>query len=87
MATHVGTVCPNLNHRRGDAPVRYCPECGGTVNSDQPRRACSEDRHTMARRQQSTFCAHCGVRLIALEGHMVQSRVGSLPDGDSRWSQ
>ena len=85
MAMPLRMSCPNLNHRRSDAPVRYCPQCGGTVNSEQPRRACSEDCHTMARRQQSTFCVHCGVRLIAMNRQLLQSRVGSMADGDDRW--
>lgn len=86
MSMHVGTSCPNLNHRRNDAPVRYCPQCGGTVNSDQPRRACTEDRHAAARRQQSTYCVHCGVRLIGMDRQASQSsRFRSMADGDDRW--
>ena len=27
-------TCPNLNHRRTDAPVRFCPTCGGVVNGN-----------------------------------------------------
>jgi hypothetical protein len=78
----MATSCPNLNHRRGDAPVRYCPQCGVMVNSDHRIAACTEDRHAAARRQQSTFCAHCGVRLIAQRPGMAQSRVGGMAGGD-----
>jgi len=84
MAMLRGTSCPNLNHRRSDAPVRYCPQCGGTVNSDQPRVVCTEDRHTAARRQQSTYCVHCGVQLIAMV-RQQQNRFGGVADGDDRW--
>ena len=28
------TPCSNLNHRRTDAPVRFCPSCGETVNAE-----------------------------------------------------
>ena len=24
--------CPNMNHRRSNAPVRHCPDCGAVVN-------------------------------------------------------
>jgi hypothetical protein len=44
------------------------------VNSDHPITVCSEDRHTAARRQQSTFCAYCGVRLISQRPGMEQNR-------------
>jgi hypothetical protein len=85
MAILAATSCPNLNHRRSDAPVRYCPQCGGTVNADQPVAACTEDRHAAARRQQSTYCAHCGVRLIGTRPQMQQRRVSGMADGDDRW--
>jgi hypothetical protein len=85
MSRPLATSCPNLNHRRGDAPVRYCPQCGGTVNSDHPIGKCTEDRHAAARRQQSAFCAHCGVRLIAARPGMPQGRAGGAADGDDWW--
>jgi hypothetical protein len=28
--------CPNLNHRRADAPVRFCPTSGEVVNENLP---------------------------------------------------
>jgi hypothetical protein len=55
------------------------------VNSDHRIAACTEERHTAARRQQSTFCAHCGVRLIAARPGMEPRRVGGMADGDDRW--
>jgi hypothetical protein len=78
------TSCPNLNHRRSDAPVRYCPQCGGTVNSDRSVSACTDERHAAARRQQSTYCAHCGVRLIGVDPR-TQSRVSGMADADDEW--
>jgi rRNA maturation protein Nop10 len=84
MPMQPGTSCPNLNHRRSDAPVRHCPQCGGTVNASHPITVCSEDRHTAARRQQSTFCAYCGVRLIGSRERTDQNRVGGTTNRDDR---
>lgn len=82
MTTRPATSCPNLNHRRSDAPVPYCPQCGALVNSRHPVAACTEDDHASARRQQTTFCTRCGVRLIALRV-AVRSGIG-MADGE-RW--
>jgi hypothetical protein len=56
--------CDNMNHRRDNAPVGNCPQCGEVVNAQMVRSDCTEDAHAVARRQQSTFCVRCGVRLI-----------------------
>jgi hypothetical protein len=56
--------CQNLNHRRANAPVPYCPQCGGLVNRNLPPRTCSAERHATSRRQGSVFCIQCGVQLI-----------------------
>jgi hypothetical protein len=56
--------CENLNHRRTDAPVGHCPECGGVVNARIRARPCSEAQHAAARRYQTVFCVDCGTRLI-----------------------
>ena len=56
--------CENLNHRRSDAPVGHCPQCGAVVNARRHVEHCTEESHASARRQLSAFCAHCGVRLI-----------------------
>jgi hypothetical protein len=85
MTHSSGTPCQNLNHRRSDAPVRYCPQCGKMVNSAHPVAACPEDRHTAARRQQSTFCVHCGVRLIGMGPRIDNGRISGVADGDDRW--
>jgi rRNA maturation protein Nop10 len=56
--------CMNMNHRRSDAPVSHCPQCGGVVNSGITPRHCTEEAHATARRQQSIFCSHCGKQLV-----------------------
>lgn len=58
-------TCPNLNHRRSDAPVGYCPQCGSHVNAAIRAAICTEAQHAASRRAQSVFCVHCGQRLIA----------------------
>lgn len=58
------TPCSNLNHRRTNAPVGHCPNCGGVVNARIHAAKCSEIDHEVARRQRMTFCVNCGVRLI-----------------------
>jgi len=56
--------CKNMNHRRPNAPVPYCPQCGGLVNRDIPARKCSAEHHAITRRQGSVFCVACGQQLI-----------------------
>jgi hypothetical protein len=56
--------CTNLNHRRSDAPVGHCPQCGDVVNERFHVAMCSDAQHDSARRQQSVFCVHCGTRLV-----------------------
>jgi len=65
--THVpaGMLCDNMNHRRRDAPVGHCPECGGVVNAERAAKGCDESKHAAARRRQSIFCVDCGARLMA----------------------
>jgi len=59
------TPCENMNHRRPNAPVGHCPECGGVVNASIRARSCTEAEHAAARRRQAAFCVHCGTQLIA----------------------
>ncbi len=59
-----GHLCDNMNHRRTDAPVSHCPQCGGVVNARIAARVCSESAHAAARRRQSTFCVDCGAQLV-----------------------
>ena len=60
--------CPNLNHRRSDAPVRCCPGCGGVVNAKVSPIRCASARHDDQRRGGSVFCFNCGERLIRSVG-------------------
>jgi len=59
------TSCPNFNHRRADAPVRFCPDCGGVVNEAVSAQRCSEEKHAEKRRQMSKYCIDCGEQLIS----------------------
>jgi len=56
--------CENMNHRRTDAPVGHCPQCGRVVNERKHMANCSDAAHARARREMSVFCVHCGTRLI-----------------------
>ncbi len=56
--------CPNLNHRRYDAPVRYCPMCGKVVNENIILKKCSEAEHAERRRNRNKHCVHCGEQII-----------------------
>ena len=62
--TRHGNRCPNLNHGRKDAPVRFCPSCGKVVNGNAPPKKCSEERHAEARRHGTKYCVDCGKELI-----------------------
>jgi hypothetical protein len=57
--------CDNLNHLRPNAPIRHCPQCGGTVNAGHPASRCEATTHATRRKQQSNFCVDCGAELIA----------------------
>jgi ribosomal protein L34E len=57
-------VCDNMNHRRANAPVAHCPQCGGVVNGALPKAKCDDKEHALARRQGSMYCADCGLRLM-----------------------
>jgi hypothetical protein len=57
--------CDNLNHRRQNAPVGHCPQCGGVVNSSLRVAPCDEEQHTVARRKHAAYCVQCGTQLIA----------------------
>ena len=56
--------CPNYNHRRSNAPVRFCPNCGEVVNKDIPIRKCSEAKHAKRRRERNQYCLDCGEQLV-----------------------
>ena len=59
------TRCDNLNHLRPNAPIRHCPQCGGTVNEQRARMQCEATVHATRRKQQSNFCIDCGTELIS----------------------
>jgi hypothetical protein len=63
--TRTNTQCENMNHRRRDAPVGHCPECGGVVNAAHSRQGCDDGKHAAARRRQARYCVDCGTQLIA----------------------
>jgi len=56
--------CENMNHRRTNAPVGHCPQCGGVVNDSVRAAPCSEAQHATARLRHTVFCVNCGVQLI-----------------------
>ncbi len=60
---HVPIPCENMNHRRANAPVPHCPQCGRVVNGKIARRSCTDDEHAVLRRQGAMFCVGCGLRL------------------------
>jgi len=61
-------MCQNLNHRRSDAAVRFCPSCGEVVGQNVPIQRCQESVHARERMDHSRFCVHCGKQLIASPG-------------------
>ena len=62
------SYCQNLNHRRSDAAVRFCPSCGEVVGQSVPTQRCTEAAHAKGRMEHSTFCVHCGKQLIQVPG-------------------
>jgi len=58
-----GTVCPNLNHRRSNAPLRHCIMCGEILNQTIPSRQCTGPDHASKRRQRDLYCSECGLQL------------------------
>ena len=56
--------CQNYNHGRSNPPVGFCPMCGEVVNSNIPKKICSEEKHGESRRKRNKFCVDCGEQLI-----------------------
>jgi len=56
--------CPNFNHGRMNAPVRFCSMCGEVVNQDIPTKSCTKEEHAKSRRERIKYCVHCGEQLI-----------------------
>jgi len=57
--------CQNMNHRRLDAPVAFCPDCGEVVNAGIPAKNCSDETHAKRRKGRSHYCIDCGKQLIS----------------------
>jgi len=57
-------LCPNMNHKRTDAPVRYCPKCGEVVNENIILKKCSDAEHAVSRKDRYKHCTDCGLQLI-----------------------
>ncbi len=63
MNPHIS--CDNMNHRRSDAPMRYCIACGEIVNPKISHlQHCTEQTHAKKRREQNKYCSDCGEQLI-----------------------
>jgi hypothetical protein len=54
--------CTNMNHGRTNAPVKYCPSCGDTVNQAANTR-CDAAKHADQRKSRNAFCVDCGKSL------------------------
>jgi hypothetical protein len=54
--------CDNMNHRRDDAPVRFCPKCGEVVNANIIVKQCSVEEHAESRMRALWFAAYKVVR-------------------------
>ena len=59
---------PISNHRRANAPVRFCPFCGEIVNAQRKSILCLAALHDVRRRSRSVFCFDCGEKLITRAG-------------------
>ena len=59
-----GQRCENYNHARSNAPIRFCPTCGGVVNQSLHIKKCTQDEHATKRRERNKFCVDCGEQLI-----------------------
>ena len=54
--------CPNMNHSRPNAPIRFCPTCGEVVNGSVVEK-CNEEKHAVRRKSRDRFCIDCGKTL------------------------
>ena len=57
-------LCPNMNHRRRDSPVGFCPECGEVVNPGIAPKNCGQASHAKQRKGRNHYCVNCGEQLI-----------------------
>ena len=51
-----------MNHGRWNAPVKYCPTCGDSVNKAATG-SCSHASHAELRKNRFAFCTSCGTKL------------------------
>jgi hypothetical protein len=54
--------CPNMNHGRSNPTIRFCPNCGESINRRATGR-CDHNKHAELRKQRHTFCYDCGKSL------------------------
>lgn len=54
-----GIRCTNMNHGRWNAPVRFCPACGESINRSAIGR-CDAVKHADLRKTKHAFCLDCG---------------------------
>lgn len=55
--------CPNMNHGRMNAPIRFCPTCGVVVNNKASLGRCDDSKHDKRRKDRNCFCGDCGKKL------------------------
>lgn len=60
----VNARCPNMNHGRLNAPVKFCPMCGELVNRLVSAK-CDQASHANLRRNRHMFCHDCGKKLAS----------------------
>ena len=56
--------CLNFKHGSPNAPERFCPTCGESVNENIPIAKCSEENHEESRRNMHRYCVVCGEQLF-----------------------
>jgi hypothetical protein len=61
-AMYTNIRCGNMNHGRTNAPVRFCPMCGGKINMKITTR-CDANKHASQRKDRLSFCCDCGEKL------------------------
>jgi hypothetical protein len=54
--------CPNMNHSRSNAPIKFCPSCGKSFGN-QAFKKCDNEKHAARRKGGDQFCIDCGLPL------------------------
>jgi hypothetical protein len=57
--------CPNMNHGRTRAPVKFCPNCGDSINREASGQ-CNQAKHVELRKNRNNFCHDCGKKLATV---------------------